>query len=386
LPEMIPAMRSAGQALLEGAETSSESLWNSSLEGLCAIRRGGWSLPDLEGGLQAIIRRGLIHPDSSRRLTAVSLLDEAYDLRAGGSTLPRDVVEILGTLLADPEIGESVHDNLTGPPAVPVHLQILDEGGPSARPVARDHLESLAAEPDGWTVIFEHLARPDGSIREPAVELLAMAGAIDGTGSDRAAEALASTKPAMRRAAVRILAHYHANGSVEADLLLPLVLDQDEDVVSAVVAALAPTGSLDAAVFQEKVVKLLDPRKPLSRRLNACRAARSLGTKAREAIPLLVDAARDEHADLAAEAIGALAVIAPEENIPTAVQALGHESLRVRNAALTMLWSLGSAAVPALPALRKLAEVEKDPDFRTRAAALAARLDAEQGRPARARR
>ena len=111
-----------------------------------------------------------------------------------------------------------------------------------------------------------------------------------------------------------------------------------------------------------------------------------LGPKARKAVPALVGVARGEDPELAARAIEALAVISPDDGLPLSIEALGHESRGVRNAARTALWTVGSAASSAIPALRRLIEEEEDLDLATRATTLVRRLEYEQSRTPRVRR
>jgi len=385
-PETMTRMRSAASVLLEAAEDPSEDLRDKALMALCTLRRRVLSSdPDLENSIHAIIRRGLSHPDISRRRTTLFWIQDAYDFDPEGDALPRDVLEILGTLLADEKLERALVDGygyLTGPWAIPVLLRVMEEDNPLARSRAKEILESVA-QPETWSAIFEYAVRPDGSIRDTAVDLLVSVGGVDGIGTDRLSVALASKEPASRRAAVRILARYHASGSVEASILLPLLLDDDEEVVSHAAAALSSSGNLTADAFETRVLKLLAASKPVPVRLAACRTARGLGPKAIEAVPALVSAAQGEDSQLAAEAIAALSVISPEESIPLSIRGLSHEDRGIRDAAVTALWSIGSAAAPALSALRKLAEDKKDLDLATRATTLVRRLEAEEGRSSR---
>jgi HEAT repeat protein len=357
-PEMTPAMRSAALALLEAAEDPSEALRYMAQQALCTIR-SEWTLGylDLEADIRSIIRRGLSHEDVSRRRTSLSWIYHVYDPQAG--TVPIDVLEVLGGLLEDgnEEVQRKTHFYLTHPRAIPVLLRVLAGNDIVASSKATEILDTLSenGEQEGRQATLAGLS-----------------------------QALASKEPGIRRAAAQVLARYHAIRFEEvAPLLSPLLHDDDEEVLAHAAWALSNTDDLPADIFDARVLKLLAPTKPLSMRLVACTAAENLGTQARKAIPALIAAAEGDPPQLAAAAIEALAVVSPEESLTFSMRALGHESPEVRDAAVTALWSVGSAAAPALSALRELAEGEKDLDLATRATTLVRRLEAEEGRSSR---
>jgi hypothetical protein len=103
--------------------------------------------------------------------------------------------------------------------------------------------------------------------------------------------------------------------------------------------------------------------------------------EATEAVPSLVASADGKYPELTAKAIEALAMISRDDSIPLSIQALGHEERKVRDAAITALWTAGSAASRALPALRRFRQEEKDFDLAERATTLVRRLESEEGRP-----
>ena len=108
--------------------------------------------------------------------------------------------------------------------------------------------------------------------------------------------------------------------------------------------------------------------------------------KATEAVPSLVASADGKYPELTAKAMEALAMISRDDSIPLSIRALAHEERGVRDAAITALWTVGSAASRALPALRRLREEEKDFEVAERATTLVRRLEFEEGRPPEAQR
>ena len=123
----------------------------------------------------------------------------------------------------------------------------------------------------------------------------------------------------------------------------------------------------------------------VSRRLMAIRSmgvayGRDLES-ARELVPSLVASADGEDPELTAKALEALAMISRDDSVPLSIRALDHQERGVRDVALTALWTAGSAASRALPALGRFREAEKDIDLAERAATLVRRLESEEGRP-----
>lgn len=388
-PEMTSAMRSAALALLEAAQSPSERSTFATFEGLCAIeRRCSFGDLNLKGRIHDILRRWLAHEDAAIRLWALRRIVEPFDTDHENLRMPPEIVEALGPLLLDEDqdVRKIAAAWLSRPEGLPVLLRVLDQAASVRSEEALDGFKSMRGEAEMWTAIFEHLVRADGSVSDTAVYLLAAMGEMDGVGMDHLSDALVSKEPGIRRAAVRILARYHASRSVDDSVLSPLLLDEDEEVLSHAAAALSATGNLEAEVFEARVLKLLDPSKPASVRLAACRAAQGLGPKAVQAVPAVVVAAQGELPQLAAAAIEALSVISADESIPLSIRAMGHEDRGVRDAAITALWTVGSAASRALPALRRFGEEEKDLELAKRAATLVRRLESEEGRPPEVRR
>ena len=423
-PERTESVRRAARALVETLDDPSSRVREACLRELCAIL--GHTAPthaDIQGRLQGILRRWLTGADTGTRSLALDWLHGAFPARPAPwmppqvslqkgvkIDLPQDVLSILATLLGDADSGVRSRSAryLGRAEAVPLLMDVLDRSDPVASLEALRVLASLSGV-EAWSAVFDVLERPDGSVRPVAVDLLLSMGEREGIGVIRLSQAVESRGSEVRRAAARVLARYHASGSLGAHGLFALLHDEDEAVLVEAAAALASSGNLDVDCFQARVLKLIDPSNPPAVREAACRAAAGLGPRAESAvprlvallegeprdareaaaaalgaigpaagagIPALIAAAEGSEVDVAAKAIEALARISPGDAIAPAVRALAHESGRLRDAAQAALWSLGSDARQALPALRKLAAQEKDLDLATRATTLVGRLEA----------
>ena len=409
-PEEAAVRRSAALVLLESLDDPSSHVRLTCLHGACKfLKLESSTRSEIREAVQGILRRWLMERDATNRLLALPWLGVAFESNAGSKDLPQDILDILGGLLgdSDSQVRSQARAYLKRPEAVPVLMRFIEEGGDfTASREALDILESLIGV-EAWSALFAVLERPDGSVRWVVADLLSSMGEKEGLGIIRLSQAIESRSPEVRRAAARVLARYHASGSLEPRGLFALLHDADEAVLVEAAVALSESGNLDAEDFEHRVLRLIDPSRPRAVREAACRAASGLGPRAESAVPRLVllleeksrdgleaaaaalgaigpgaragvpaliAAAKGMDLDLAAEAVEALVRISPADTISPAVVALARDSARLRDAAQAALWSLGSDARPALPGLRELAAQEKDLDLATRATTLVGRI------------
>ena len=409
--------RAASLALLAGVEDPSVSVRRECIRGLHVIeRRWASYVPgvrgldglDLRAAIRVILRRWLEGEDDASRSVSLEWLSP-WILNGHGEALSPDVVRIISRHISDPDVGIRLlaGERLVCIEAIPVLIGVLGEGESITQLRARGIIERIVEQfgPERtWKAIFALLGSSDDWL---LADLLSSVGEKDGTGIDRLVEALASTKPEIRAMASEVLARYAVIGSFDDDGLLVL-LESGEELRRSAVDALAwsrklavPTrdgvsralmvsGSAaalwraacraakdlgpEAKEVVPQLVSLLETR-PWAGQESAAEALGAMGSAALAAVPVLLAATESADPQLSAKALDALSRITPEAAVPAAIRALEHDSDRVRDAALTALWALGPEAVPALPALRKLAGDPKNLAAANRAARLVRLLE-----------
>jgi HEAT repeat protein len=295
----------------------------------------------------------------------------------------RDIQRFLATRLSetDPDLRSLIAAHLQEHEAIPALIHVLDEGPPDARAGAVEVLRSIGGDAV-WRAASDLLEKSDDSISAMTEDLLS---SLDHAKIDHLVQALFSMNLGVRRAAVKVL---RRQDRFDGGGLVPLLEDDDPEVRSQAAKALSWSVRIDADTLEQTVLELLAEARTDLLKKTACEVAPSLGPASVKAVPLLASlieaepwdgrplaaaalgeigpAARSalpslaaavvgRDPDLAIEAIGALAKVSPDGCAEMMARGLRHPSDRVQDAALGALWGLGSAAAPALPALRELA-------------------------------
>ena len=220
------------------------------------------------------------------------------------------------------------------------------------------------------------------------------------------AEVMKNTeRPALRVAAIDALGKIGPDARVAAPYLLTLVKDPSTQVRNLAVDALSRIGAdpkeagpvlvealrnpgqispnllstalakLGPAVIPEVATMLKDP-KPSVRAQGAALLGR-YGAAAKEAVPALTEALKDDQAVVAIQAARALWEIDQSlAGVPTLVKALGSASGSVRGLAATTLGGIGPKARDAVPALLTAAK-DNDPRLRQAARSALEKIDPE---------
>jgi HEAT repeat protein len=233
-------------------------------------------------------------------------------------------------------------------------LQLIEREGPAAGAAAPALVRSL------------HLAYDDDALPKAMLAL-----------GDPSVEALAAAldDPALAGQKVQLLAMVQRFGP-KAKPAVPAVLkaltDDDEKVQ---VAAAQTFGTLreGAAEAVPALLKLLGSDKAGARQ-QAIEALGRIGPAAKAALPDLMAFFTGENQTLRVLAVRAVSRIG-KEALPPLQLALEDSREKVRLSAVEALTLMGAEAHPAVPALRKLANSEKDAGIREAAAELVKKLD-----------
>ena len=236
-------------------------------------------------------------------------------------SLAREIRQFLATRLSEPELDvwSTIAASLRETAAIPALIHVLEEGPPEARRGAVEVLRSIGLDHRGLLPLLEH---PDPEVRSQAAKALSWSVNIDA-------------------------------GMLE-QTVLEVLAEARTDLLRRTACEVAPSLG-PAAVKAVPLLAALIEAEPWDGRPFAALALGDIGPAARSALPSLAAAVVGRDPDLAVEAIGALGKISPEGCAEMLARGLRHPSDRVQDAALGVLWGLGPAAAPALPALRELA-------------------------------
>lgn len=174
--------------------------------------------------------------------------------------------------------------------------------------------------------------------------------------------ALKQATPQNRADAIRALGNFGEDASSTVDILVPLLSDQDPSVRVATASTLAEIGP-KAGAAAVPLGKLLSD-KQLRVRESAALALRDLGDQGAAAIPQLSSALRDPEPSVGMTAALALGQMKGEAKsaVPALIAALqvsdeqqmSNADIQVLRNVVRALGEIGPAAIPALPALRKV--------------------------------
>jgi HEAT repeat protein len=174
-------------------------------------------------------------------------------------------------------------------------------------------------------------------------------------------ESLRSERRGVRAKAATALGKVGAAGRDVAPALIHALKDENIYVRSRAEAALEPIGAEAAPAVIEA---LKNRHEDKSVRLKLARTLGKLRPHAPEAVPVLIDALKDDDEEVraaATEAIGRMGAVA-KDAVPTLVDLLQDDSRNVRWAAVIALGGIGPSAEEAVPALILIVQDEDDPN------------------------
>jgi len=181
--------------------------------------------------------------------------------------------------------------------------------------------------------------------------------------------ALTSDEPRLRVAAAQALLSLNPDPAILRPEMKKIFDTAKPEVIHVVLDAVASLGA-------EAVPRLIEALKVPEARLRVAGVLRRIGSKAKDAVPGLIDALADEDHQTRSEVLFALGAIGPDAAAatPAIAKALDDEEMDAVYAACYALGQIGPGAMEAKPAL--LAKLHAEDEFLAMAAAWAlARID-----------
>lgn len=271
--------------------------------------------------------------------------------------------------------------------------QAVSQGSPESKARAIDMLAARGSAAAAATPqLISALADPQADVRWRAARALAEIGPAAAQSVNALTAALKDKDPLVRANAVRALGQMGQAAQRSTEQITQLLADQDDTVRRATVLALREIRP-DRQITLPLISKLLEKSEPSTRTLIlgvlaeqgkaavpalkealpnpntrywACLVIAEIGPDAKETVPELLQAVKDEHPEVRHEALMALAATGDtsQATIDAATTALADRENSVKYAAAYVLGSIGPAAAKATSQLQTLLRSE-DPFLRT---------------------
>jgi HEAT repeat protein len=283
---------------------------------------------DAERSRAAAEALGRMLPEATPALIASLLAEDGVERQAAaqalGEMVPEAVSHLVDALQREDALGVAQVLGEMGPvarEAVPALIEILQDEDLAARRLAAEVLGKIGLEEAIPALLAAAPDVPGGAavaVRQMAGEALAKIGARPAL-----IEAVADDDVAVRRVAVEALAVMGLEGREAIAALIKALRDEDMVVRTLAVRALGDMG----AEAIPALIEAVEDDEPTARR-EAARALGRMGPEAPEAVPILIEALRDEGGDGSAYA-SALSYMGPEA-VPALLEALRDEDWVVR--------------------------------------------------------
>lgn len=250
----------------------------------------------------------------------------------------------------------------------PVLVSVVKDGKGNARAFGVLKLSLIAAKVKGAVPALT------GTLKDPSTETVNLA--LLGLG--KLGEAAASSVPVLleisnsedKSVRVNVVAALVQVGKTPetANRIIALLEDDDADVSKAADQAVEKLGPFGAAEVPA-LLKVVKGTKNAAR-LRAMQVLALMAAEARDAVPVLTEAAAAKDLELRNQAVVTLGAIGPDASpaVKPLIDLLADKDEGTRQRAAVALGKIGPKALPAVPALAKLLKQEKNADLRNSAA------------------